>query len=403
MIRFAARIAILIGAVALGLSSAAGQGTGLVPDTSSQVGVSLQAGMGSTNLSWAFVRAFFYEGVLSQSVRKEALSHAKTVGNHIGHFSSAHVFYRQNVAKGQLYLGMQGCQFFESQFSEDLFAILFLGNKEYEGKVAQLHPFYFRETSFLRYNIGWQRPWPGGLWAVRFGLVQGMSHHRLETQKASLFTADGGRYLDLTLDFAHWQAKADNSWKGTGAAADVYFQLNIGNKSTLSFGAENIGFIQWGNPSVQRRLDTSHRFEGIAIENLFDSLFVKPKSFNEIKNEWIAEKQDDDLRQALPLVGTVHLNYRLGHHTRVFFQAQYLSLKSFTTRLGIGVWRQLGNVTALGIQANLGGFTAYDVGVSLEQKLFFGIHLTANATVSPHLISKNILGVYGGAGLYWKL
>jgi hypothetical protein len=78
------------------------------------------------------------------------------------------------------------------------------------------------------------------------------------------------------------------SFNGVGASADIFFETpyksKFGKQSILIVNANNIGFIHWRNNSVQYSSDSSFRFSGYSVDNIFD---LKDSTLNKINSDSI--------------------------------------------------------------------------------------------------------------------
>ena len=68
------------------------------------------------------------------------------------------------------------------------------------------------------------------------------------------------------------------TFNGVGASADIFFETpyksKLGKQSILTVNANNIGFIHWRNNSVQYSSDSTLRFNGYNIKNIFDFMLA---------------------------------------------------------------------------------------------------------------------------------
>jgi len=175
-------------------------------------------------------------------------------------------------------VGFSDYQDFSAKFGRDYFDLAFYGNKPFEGTTADLSNSGLFMHRYQKISFGVFDK--SSLSGLSVSLVNGEQFFEFRTENAGLFTQTGGDYLELDADGYIWQSDTGNIgfMKSNGLGAVIDFNLNFpvfckknpDRPSFIRFQANDIGFIQWNNGSVNYRFDSTLVYEGFYVDNLFN-------------------------------------------------------------------------------------------------------------------------------------
>ena len=165
-----------------------------------------------------------------------------------------------------------------TKFENDLFEIYFRGNKNYAGKKAELGPFQLKSYTYQQLTYGIERSSEKSnnrlIWSTALSLNIGQKYSAYESKGASLYTAPDGSFLDVNLDLRLRSNDSSQSnigsFNGFGFSGDGMLIIRDAKQNAWSFSASNLGYIKWTKESAEVPIDSSFRFEGIDVTDLFD-------------------------------------------------------------------------------------------------------------------------------------
>lgn len=198
--------------------------------------------------------------------------------------------------KHDFLIGFKNQEILNATYTKDFFNLMFYGNQMYKGKTADLafcnvNALRFQEIKFgaIMHSVD-----SVAKIGVSLSFIKGEQLFFINTNKnSSLFTSTDGSELVFNSKFNLAISDTNNknltSFNGIGASADLFFETpyksKFGEKSILIVNANNIGFIHWRNNSVQYSSDSTFKFSGYTVDNIFD---LKDSTLNKIKTDSIA-------------------------------------------------------------------------------------------------------------------
>lgn len=230
-----------------------------------------------------FAGEYFNKGFLSNDM-KDAVSKNLFRRNYFGAEFNASITVGQKLdtmfglLKGNSFIRLSNCAHIDGQFEEDLFEIFFRGNKNYAGKKAELGPFNLKSYTYQQFTYGIERQFEtknkNVVWSAAVSLNIGQKYNSYHSENASLYTAPDGTFLDIDLDLKLRSSDSAQNKLGTfngyGFSGSGMLIIKDENQNTWSFSADNLGYIRWTKESSELQVDSTFRFEGIDVSDLFD-------------------------------------------------------------------------------------------------------------------------------------
>lgn len=167
----------------------------------------------------------------------------------------------------------------DMKFTDDLFNLMFYGNKRFAGDTADISNLQLNLLTYqeLQFGIFQQTKIDDNPFTYYIGLsfIKGQEYNSLRFRNATLYTEEIGEYIELDLSMTYQgidTVKAELlDVNGIGGALNfACMYTDNANNITYSLSVSNIGFIRWKNTAITIPLDTVKRFEGLEIDNVFD-------------------------------------------------------------------------------------------------------------------------------------
>ncbi|MFM2208108.1 MAG: hypothetical protein RL213_2083 [Bacteroidota bacterium] len=194
----------------------------------------------------------------------------------LGFNGTLEFLHRPDSSRFHYIFSLQHHLFVDSKFRDDVFELYFRGNKQYAGDTAFVTNSSFRLLFYYQAGAGAAGSSRDGKieW---YGLGSFLIGHDLFDVKATngwLYTSPDGEYIDSDLDLVFRQSdstgKAPSTMNGAGAGITAGISVGTGDNGRTHLGVRNLGFIHFFERSSYAEVDTSLRFEGIDITDLFD-------------------------------------------------------------------------------------------------------------------------------------
>jgi hypothetical protein len=338
--------------------------------------------MGSNSINNQFASAVFKSEFLDEHIKNSNYLKGKNIfGNDL--YSNTYIAVMPDSLWGSSQLGYRigfGTRQFRSlRFTDDLFNVVFFGNKDYAGKEAIFNNTKLRLLDFQEIQFGLFKDFNDDNLRVRlyFGLnlLKGQQFQMLNLYKGSLYTAETGEYLDLKTRLYYYTS--DQSHKnftdinGYGLSCNAYLKLeNTKSHFTFTFASQDLGYIVWNKKSYKTAIDTSMHFEGIEISNVLSlgQSNIHGLSKDSLMNTLYAHNDTTRLQISLPERLTMEIQKEWSGFFRTsLFGISYIfdsgqTIPQFYVMQTAGFTKWLNG----GIIANYGGFSGFNAGIMLQ-------------------------------------
>ncbi len=238
---------------------------------------------GSDAITNQFAKEYFLGGFLTNEMKDE-VSKNLFPGNKFGSDFNAGITVAQKLdtlfglRNGVSFIRLSNRIHQDAQFEDDLFEIFFRGNKNYAGKTADLGPFHFETFTYQQLTYGVEQTYTRKdkqiTWSASASLNIGQKYNYFDSPGTTLYTAPDGSYLDLDLHLKIRQNDSSQSglgsFNGFGFSGSGYVIIQDEDLNAWSFSAENLGYINWTKESAEIPIDSTFRFRGIDVSELFD-------------------------------------------------------------------------------------------------------------------------------------
>ncbi len=354
--------------------------------TLNSISISSEYFFGSNSLTDDLVSTYFKRGFISNEM-KDVVSKNLSNSNRFGvGFNYALSFRHKTdslfgLRHSYYQIGFRDVYHIDSKFSKDMFELYFRGNKNYAGKTASLNDFEFNQIFYQQLSFMFGHTFKNGL--NKYEFTTGISFNKgyelllIQAPTAGIFTQESGEYLDLNANLSIQKNDSAKDGKlafnGFGGSIDFSFKWTDRKKRDLEFSMTNLGFIGWNKKTTSIEADTSFRFEGVDITQLFDFTDSVSSTINfdsTLVEPYLTSRSKKAHSTSLPAL--VKLTYTIPidkYHIRMETGIGNLF---FTKSLPI-IWQnyqyKLNQSHSFGLKLSYGGYSGFNIGLNYELKL----------------------------------
>jgi len=369
--------------------------------------------LNSTAIQNDLIDKFIYGGNIDSATKAHSQKRLKAV-NRIGgnYFAGATVFFALKNSKYHFVAGLKQVQLVNASFSADVFNLGFYGNKMFEGKTANISNTNINDFKYQEIKLG--LIWDNIDTTVKLGFslsyLKGQSLLQVNTGAASIYTAPDASEIDFNMhgsslimsDTAKGK-KGFTNFNGNGMSAEFFASMPYTSalgESKFFVSLNNLGFIKWNKNTVNYYADTTYKFKGVVVNNLFQLNDASVKNLAKdslVKSLTKNGKQvvSTNLPMSLFILHTIKFSklFALNTGFRHFFNGNY---KPYL--YGEGQFCITKHFIAT-VHVGYGGYGRLSGGLNLEYKFkTVFIRLGSNA-IQGYVLPKQSLG----QGLFFSL
>jgi hypothetical protein len=176
----------------------------------------------------------------------------------------------------QWYVGLHQREHINGAFSDDLFNLLFYGNRNFAGDTANLSGFRYERFSWKQLSAG--MVFNEGRTGAGFSFLLGEQHNSIRMPRSTFYTAEDASSLSWDVNATYSQAGLEDRRavkpNGYGASMDFFtfypFNGSDTSRFRLLFEVRDLGFINWSDNAYSFRLDSTYSYDGFEVVNLFE-------------------------------------------------------------------------------------------------------------------------------------
>lgn len=361
---------------------------------------------GSTALSNDLVLGLLRAEFISRDVRErnsDAISGTADVGQSISadiKYVLKDTLFGKPRLRSMLHAGHRNLT--GISFTKELFDLTFFGNKPFENQEVDIAPTMAEQQAFQKF--GWGVMDDSTLSWIAISFVKGQRLQYVDIEKAAIFTANDGRYIDAQLQGEYVLSDTANNTFGAfnGAGAAVDLELNRGvnwiDDGWISLSIQDLGVVSWNNNTQKLTSDSLYRYEGIEVSNVLDldGVVIGDNAIQDTLG--LRFKKESDVR---PLPGFIRLaiSGRLNTNITAELSASYRYIAGFTPLVALHGYYSLSTRTRTGLLLSYGGFNEFRAGVAFESIVANKVYLKAVAANLPGPVSDQAKGAEFGFGL----
>lgn len=365
----------------------------------------------SNCFSASFIQNFFGSGFITTEMKNDAASKLSE-NNTIGIDIASGLWMMMPTKKNPDNIFIAGVDYnFEesSEFTADLFHLVFYGNYDLQDYTAEITGSKFSLTSVMEYKVGLLKNFNNNYNTYKLGatigLVQGLSGLDINARYATLYTATDGRYLDLDYDFSiktSGNAKPSlSNFAGAGFSADVFGQIYLkGPEITINAMANDLGAVFWTNDPTKIFADSALRFEGVQVDDLFGATDDATAGDSDSLLAILGVTEETDVfTQALPSRINLSASKLMGSDFYLTVGAQYMLNTPYKPLLFMQASKSIPAIQmAIGLNAHTGGYGQFNAGIDISKSFgnFIDLRIGSNSLLG--IIASDAFTGVGGYG-----
>lgn len=361
----------------------------------------------SSHAPAAFSNAFIFPAFIDEELKQNANSSLNATKNKFGAElkGNAAVLYRSKSHKYAygLHYGMRSI--YAGTYPGDAFRLVFDGNIPFENREADLSNTRLQFLSWQSLGFEFRRYFSNLELGLRISAIHGISSSRLKLHHGGLFTANGGEYLELNYAgnlFSSSTFSNRLSAKPSPGAGLGFSLKTKSGKFPLLIEVDDLGIIQWNNDSKFYESDSTFRFRGILIPDLFsinDSTLMLGDSLQKVLDR--IEKQDIR-NQFTPAIVSFRTGYQISSKSLLQLSVSHRFISSYLPLIRLGWSQSFGKTSGITLWLGYGGYgrlnSALEVTLLSTPKHRLLIRSFMNeGFISPRKLSGN------GAGISYSL
>lgn len=303
----------------------------LYSDNKRSINIGAEYEVNSDFLSNRFVNRFYRGGYIDKGMKDEQLN--RTSGyNVVGGLLNGNLtaFFGKDSSKIRFMLGVNHQQFFNASVTDDAYKLMFYGNKQFQGKSANLGQSEINAYAFQEFKLGFlidQVDTTQAIMGMNVAYLKGQNFYRLRTNNTDLYTAADASYIDFTtnasLSISDTASKKWTDFNGNGMSAEFFAETPYRSRlgpSKFFLSVSNLGFIRWNDNTLNYKTDSTFVFSGVHINDIFD---LRDSTLNAISLDSIVDNSTNLER--------THTSTNLPTTFLIIHKVRFSSLFEFTT------------------------------------------------------------------------
>lgn len=382
------------------------------PDAGTEISIDGDGLIGSDAITTKFMNTYAGNKFIEKSVKDGSftkMGSRSKIGSYLnaGAYMKTRHTHSDDSTETYLKLALRYRTHFNSSFPADLFGLYFYGNKKFAGTQADISDFNYEAIQYQQLQFGYGKIKKSGSSEFEYyggiSFLNGQSYLDISTTRGSIYTQPDGEYADLDIRLESRQSDTTKSnfgsSNGLGASLDLMVSYKMENEIRISLSATDIGMIAWNNKTSYFVVDTTYRFEGLSVNNLFDSLYLDITSEAEFVDGFKEDRKKEGFTSVLPARFQLEVSKPfLDHKLEVYVGVNHFLNADYTPQVIAGGNYFISKSFVAGISAGFGGYTEFSAGITLGADLGHGFIITAGTNYLTGLIDQDNSTAEGGYG-----
>lgn len=357
--------------------------------------------------------SFFTRGGFIDSLTKAQASNKLKASNNIGaEISVDNRYYLHNsIALGKAnwgyYFNAAYFEYYSSSFSENLFNLIFWGNKQFAGKNIQLADFNFTAIKAQKIGLGIYNK--NSFSSVNLNFYNISSYKNYNVTNAVLFTEENGQQITLNInenitltDTLQRKLLSDNGW---GLGTDIIINLNTGkNRSAtiddaFTFRIENFGFGVLNANTLQQHADTIINYTGFQVNNILNTDNLIPINLTDTINFNYRRRPKTILLPFTLTIGKIPSRFTK-NKVESFYGIRYRYASNYKPLFYAGVFIRATTKLHYSLNLQTGGYGNFNVSLQIDYKPVNTIWISLGCSNMAGTIFKNLNGKALNGSIY---
>ncbi len=349
----------------------------------------------STALTNEFIRSFYLGKYLTGDIKDNVNQRLKS-NNIFGlemdnalygiiHFDSVLHAKNQN-----LLVGISQKNFLNLNFPDNLFRLIFYGNKPYAGDSLSMPVFSLLNLSYQSFDAGWiiQNNYDGISVSsgIKLSLILGKQLSAVTFYNGYLYTASNGNELSAGAVAEVIQSDTANpTFAGTGGAIAFFTELVASKTAKIHIELSDLGFINWNAQTQVQQTDTGITFNGINLTEIINGNQSSGNLLDSTENYFIVNKKQRMI-SLLPAAFTIYYQTKINEKWQLTLGMRHRLFLKYNTYF----WAQTNYQVSSHIQPSMriayGGYGKLAVGA--------GVYASIAQSWKINVYTYNLEGIF---------
>ena len=252
--------------------------------------------------------------------------------------------------------------------SDRLYELVFFGNARFAGQQVDLMPLDLKSLQWSEVGYSFWQETDDLSWTVSTNLLFGHAMQQLEVGRGSIYTEESGQFIDVQAQYRFRNADSLLLFKGMGASIHLEGSYDPDGPWRFRLGVRDLGLIGFGRSSWEVQADSSFRFEGEDIPNLFDETTDLFSSSVDRLEATFYDPKSGTQWTILPARWTAEMAYSLSHayFKEVQWIGDHLSLPGYRFRNRIRLKMKMSPQWMLRPELSHGGLARLGFGLTAQ-------------------------------------
>lgn len=348
---------------------------------------------GSSIFNNGFMDVFRLGGFIDKEMKDEALSNSKRI-NYFGGEGSIGVTFSDPIHKlfgdWGYYFDLSANASGAAQFTDDLYEVIFYGNKSNAGDTSFIDQTGYHSRSFKKFSAGINN----NKLKIGVSFLSFSNYNQGLVQNGYIFT--DSKASSISLDMEGSQIQSNNVLKhaGSGFALDFEYRLSQellskdsshSKESTIIVGIKNIGIYVSRKNSVLTVVDTTYNYNGFDVSSIssFGNSIINQQDLND------SISLNSDTTQIIGLLPFEIYFYKPPTYLKkweMIYGFRYKIQSSYRAFLYLGGNLHLSKKMNISSYLGYGGYSNLQLGLALNKRFKNNLLVEIN--------SNNLLGAF---------
>lgn len=252
--------------------------------------------------------------------------------------------------------------------SDHLYELVFFGNARFAGQSIDLMPLDLKSLQWSEIGYSFWQETADFSWSVSTNLLFGHAMQQLEVDRGSIYTEESGEHVDVQAQYRFRSADSLLLFNGMGASIHMEGSYDPDGPWRFGLGVRDLGLIGFGRSSWEVQADSSFRFEGEEIPNLFEETTDLLSSTRDRLETTFYDPKSGTQWTILPARWTAEIAYSLSHShiNEVQWVGDHLLLPGYRFRNRIRIKMKISPQWMLRPELSYGGLARLGFGLTAQ-------------------------------------
>lgn len=293
-----------------------------------------------------------------------------------------------------------------ASITEDAVALGLFGNKRFEGANADLSDSEYESWWYTSLDYEYEFVADSNFYFVNAALVLGHSYESYAVERANIFTANNGEYIDADLKYDFRSTNNDNSipFRGLGFSTGFKAVLPLSDDFKLSGGLSNLGLIYWSN-GEEAKIDSSFRFQGLTFDNIFEINDSLTQAETDRITDGLYTSKSASFATLLPFRIALRgeLATKIWKFNSFYSEIDYRYLTAYSPRFALGANLDFNKKHEFDIGLRYGGFNTFAVPLNYSLNLKSWKLVVGSSNILGAALPAATMGASIYGGLFYEL